>query len=196
LALLELRQWQHLVKGCPARAGEMEDQASPAAARRLREADALLTSLSGSVLERVERIEGSGLFRLPKLEADHVFYRYARIFGEDVDGFVRYLRLSSDQDALAQEKVRVLTTHAAKGLEFKCVFIPGLSRGAFPLQGCPEDEERNLFYVAMTRAVDLLYLLCPNGNPSPFISRIPPECCIVREERKMKKTQQMLLFDD
>lgn len=199
LALLELREWQHLVRGVPARAGKMElpaGQADPAVARRLDEADALLSSLAGPVLERVERIEGSGLFRLPKLEADHVLYRYARVFGDDVDGFVRFLRLSNDQDALAQEKVRVLTAHAAKGLEFRCVFIPGLSRGAFPLQGCPEDEERNLFYVAMTRAVDLLYLLCPNGSPSPFLSLIPPECCTFRREAGKSRKQQLVLFDE
>ncbi|OPZ23477.1 MAG: DNA helicase II [Deltaproteobacteria bacterium ADurb.BinA179] len=92
--------------------------------------------------------------------------------------------------------MRVITAHAAKGLEFKCVFIPDLSRDVFPLHGCPEDEESNLFYVAMTRAVDLLYLVSANGSPSPFISRIPPECCAVREEARKTRTQQLLLFEE
>ena len=196
LALLELKGWQPLVRGVAAHA---QDDAVPAGspeALKLMRAEALLTSPGGPVLERVRSLEASGLFRLPDLPDDHVFYQYARTFGDDADGFIRFLRLSHDQGALAQEKVRVITAHAAKGLEFKCVFIPDLSRDVFPLHGCPEDEESNLFYVAMTRAVDLLYLVSANGSPSPFISRIPPECCAVREEARKTRTQQLLLFEE
>jgi uncharacterized protein (TIGR00375 family) len=198
LALLELREWQALVKGVGRHGAEKAALAMPAdsaAARKLARADALLSALDGQVPERVRCLEESSLFKLPDLGEGHVFYQYARMFGDDVDGFIRFLRLSNDQSALAQEKVRVITAHAAKGLEFKCVFIPGLSQGAFPLEGCPEDEERNLFYVAMTRAVDLLYLVSANGSPSPFVSRIPLQCCAVREEAKKSRTQQLLLFE-
>jgi len=197
MALLELKDWQCLVRGVPRRwTGEAvpPEQADSVAAERLKEADALLSSLAGPVLHRVRRLEESPLFRLQALDGDHVFYRYARMFGDDLDGFIRFLRLSHDQDALAEEKVRVITAHAAKGLEFKCVFIPDLCEGMFPLEGCPEEEERNLFYVAMTRAVDRLYLVCRNGSPSPFLSRIPREYCTLREEAKRTKKEQLLLF--
>lgn len=197
LALLELKEWQTLVRGVGERtAGKaaLSGQADSAAGRRLKDADRLLTSLGGPVLKRLRLMEESSLFKLPALESDHVIYRYARMFGDDADGFVRFLRLSHDQDALAEEKVRIITAHAAKGLEFGCVFIPGLSPGVFPLEGCPEDEERNLFYVAMTRAVDRLYLICSGGGPAPFLSRIPHECCAYREEEGRERTEQLLLF--
>jgi len=57
-----------------------------------------------------------------------------------------------------------MTVHAAKGLEFGTVFVTGMEEGLFPHQGMgndtdrDEEEERRLFYVAMTRAKDLLYL--------------------------------------
>lgn len=197
LALLELKDWQTLVRGVGERTAvkaALSGQADSAAARRLKDADRLLKSLAGPVLERLRLLEESSLFKLPVLESEHVLYRYARMFGDDAHGFVRFLRLSNDQEALAQEKVRVITAHAAKGLEFGCVFIPGLSSGLFPLEGCPEDEERNLFYVAMTRAVDRLYLICSNSGAAPFLSRIPGECCVFREETRREKTEQLLLF--
>ena len=60
--------------------------------------------------------------------------------------------------------VKVLTIHKAKGLEFPTVFIAGLEQGLFPLvriDDAPDqiEEERRLFYVAVTRAMDQLYLL-------------------------------------
>lgn len=82
--------------------------------------------------------------------------------------------LVSDQDSLMhQEKksgVRLMTVHASKGLEFKCVFISGLEQNLFPHAGFErdssasaelrrdEEEERRLFYVAVTRAKDKLFL--------------------------------------
>lgn len=197
LALLELKGWQTLVRGVGERTAvkaAISGQADSAAARRLKDADHLLTSLDGPVMERLRLLEESSLFKLPALESDHVLYRYAQMFGDDMDGFVRFLSLSNDQDALAEEKVRVITAHAAKGLEFGCVFIPGLSSGMYPMEGFPEDEERNLFYVAMTRAVDRLYLVCSNGGPAPFLSRIPRECCEYREDARKERKEQLMLF--
>jgi DNA helicase II / ATP-dependent DNA helicase PcrA len=112
-----------------------------------------------------------------------------------VEGFIRYLKLSHDQGALTGEKVRILTAHAAKGLEFKCVFIAGLAEGVFPLAGEDTSQERNLFYVAMTRAVSLLYLVCPPGPASSFVLRVPGEFCTIHEEASKSRSEQMLLFE-
>ena len=82
------------------------------------------------------------------------------------------------------------TIHAAKGLEAKAVFIIGLTQGygGFPDVWLEDrifqvvkptqhdllmEEERRLFYVAITRAKDLLYLITEKGNESCFLSEIP-----------------------
>ncbi|MBU1168696.1 MAG: UvrD-helicase domain-containing protein [Proteobacteria bacterium] len=86
-------------------------------------------------------------------------------FGTDVGDFLKTLSLCSDQDLYDwnAEKVSIMTMHASKGLEFKVVFIAGCENGLIPFKTMgrtPTDpeEERRLFYVAMTRARDLLYL--------------------------------------
>ena len=83
------------------------------------------------------------------------------------------------------------TIHQAKGLEWKAVFILSLTDGRFPHVKATQnqeglEEERRLFYVAVTRAKSILYLLQPlvssgwNGNviqqPSPFIEELPESC--------------------
>ncbi|MGB0273412.1 MAG: ATP-dependent helicase [Opitutales bacterium] len=84
--------------------------------------------------------------------------------------------------------LRLTTIHQAKGLEFPVVFVLGLADGLFPLQRTLDEgdleEERRLFYVAVTRAMEELYLsypmLNPKGNsvlrmnPSRFIQEIDP----------------------
>lgn len=73
--------------------------------------------------------------------------------------------LQSEQDGLAEEKnaVSLMTVHASKGLEFDAVFVTGLEQGLFPSQResggtRDEEEERRLFYVAVTRARRRLFL--------------------------------------
>jgi DNA helicase-2/ATP-dependent DNA helicase PcrA len=54
-----------------------------------------------------------------------------------------------------------MTVHAAKGLEYRVVFVTGMEEGLFPHEkeeGEDEEEERRLFYVAITRAKEKLYL--------------------------------------
>ena len=72
----------------------------------------------------------------------------------------------------AKDGVQVLTMHAAKGLEFYYVGIPNVQEGRIPygkmLSGEQEDEERRLFYVAVTRAkkiLDILYLKGTKERP-------------------------------
>ena len=110
------------------------------------------------------------------------------------DGMEKLLEdaaLSSDQDTLMQKSsgVRLMTVHASKGLEFKSVFITGLEQDLFPHQKdgsrAKEDneEERRLFYVAVTRAREKLFLSYASlrtifgmkqvNTPSEFIYDIP-----------------------
>lgn len=86
---------------------------------------------------------------------------------EGIALFLAEAALASDQDELDQgEKkgVTLMTVHAAKGLEFDVVFVSGMEEGLFPHQGMggakdrDEEEERRLFYVAMTRARKRLFL--------------------------------------
>jgi DNA helicase-2/ATP-dependent DNA helicase PcrA len=98
--------------------------------------------------------------------------------------------LASDE----QEFVRLSTVHQAKGQEWRAVFVIGLCDGMFPLarsldpagSGEGEEEERRLFYVAITRAKDELYLTYPlfrmsSGDtggfqrPSRFIAEVSKE---------------------
>ncbi|MDR3302373.1 MAG: UvrD-helicase domain-containing protein [Spirochaetaceae bacterium] len=87
-------------------------------------------------------------------------------------------------------KVNVMTIHASKGLEFPVVFIAGAEEGIIPHERSLEEEagnieeERRLFYVAITRARDKLFITaCAkrkrnqsllDRNPSPFLDEIPP----------------------
>ena len=110
------------------------------------------------------------------------------------------------------DAVTLTTLHAAKGLEFKVVFVGGCEEGLIPFtlaeDGVDVEEERGLFYVGMTRAKDELYLLHArdrflygrrlSGKPSPFLSEIPQE--LVRTEfvpdkpRKQKQGKQPTLW--
>lgn len=80
--------------------------------------------------------------------------------------FLEEVSLIADVDSLKDEEnaVTLMTVHSAKGLEFTNVFIAGLEEGIFPhnrslLDRQELEEERRLMYVAMTRAMDSLYLL-------------------------------------
>ncbi|OGZ08521.1 MAG: hypothetical protein A2762_03385 [Candidatus Lloydbacteria bacterium RIFCSPHIGHO2_01_FULL_54_11] len=85
-----------------------------------------------------------------------------------VEQFLADIALESDQDTLRSEHdaVRLMTVHAAKGLEFHHVFITGLEQDLFPSRRAQDEskdlsereEERRLFYVALTRAAKKVFL--------------------------------------
>ena len=85
-----------------------------------------------------------------------------------IENLLSNASLASDQDDLekSENAVKLMTVHAAKGLEFDYVFIVGLEENLFPfkhqddadMSKADEEEERRLFYVAITRARKKLYL--------------------------------------
>ncbi len=96
----------------------------------------------------------------------------------------------NQKDEKNTSKVTLMTVHSAKGLEFDVVFIAGAEKYKFPLRNFKTledntEEERRLFYVALTRARKKAFITFPeqtnlwgNANatsPSPFISEINPE---------------------
>jgi len=116
----------------------------------------------------------------------------------NVEGMIAFLdeaALHSDADTLDKAKsngVRLMTVHSSKGLEFDTVFIVGLEMDLFPHSRIREamrvedkEEERRLFYVALTRAKRKLFLSTANvrtiyGNrefriPSEFLTGLPSE---------------------
>jgi DNA helicase-2/ATP-dependent DNA helicase PcrA len=109
-------------------------------------------------LERLENLRelvtlASRYDHLPPLEAVEVLLESAA--------------LQSDQDEIKEKEelnaVRLMTVHAAKGLEFAYVFIAGLEEGLFPHERLDDgktdtEEERRLFYVALTRAEKKVFL--------------------------------------
>ncbi len=86
-------------------------------------------------------------------------------FGGDMEGFIRFVTLGMETDLFRPhtEQVTLMTLHAAKGLEFSCVFITGCEEGLIPFSLHPgresdREEERRLLYVGMTRAKHRLFL--------------------------------------
>lgn len=78
------------------------------------------------------------------------------------------------------EAITLLTIHAAKGLEFPYIFVVGAEDDILPSKKGQLDEERRLFYVAVTRAKTHLAITCAlhrggnNATPSQFITELPP----------------------
>lgn len=106
--------------------------------------------------------------------------------------FVEWVTLRTDMDTVAEdgEAITMMTIHAAKGLEFDCVFVAGMEESLFPHGNSSQDsqgleEERRLAYVAITRAREKLYLTnaftrqifgqSSANPPSRFIGEIPLE---------------------
>ena len=123
---------------------------------------------------------------------------YARRTEEpDVEGFLAEVSLLTDVDLWedGEDTVNLMTMHSAKGLEFPVVFVVGLEEGLLPHASSLEDpdeleEERRLFYVALTRAKKEVHLLhatyrrtwnASGGGLSRFASEIPPDCVVVEE---------------
>lgn len=132
-------------------------------------------------------------------------------FGNNSTDFFEMTALQTDTDIYDSqaEKVALMTMHAAKGLEFPVVFIAGFEKGFIPFIRDGEeqvdlDEERRLFYVAMTRSKERLYLTMAKKRTiygkrtlrtiSPFIKDIEQRLMERKQTRLKKKQSQLTLF--
>ncbi len=154
-----------------------------------------------------EYIEATGLLRMLKDEdTEESLDRWNNVqrmlsnieeeFEKDqaltIEEYLQTVALMSDIDEtdMGQERIAMMTMHAAKGLEFPVVFITGLEQGLFPMGRAEHDpdeqeEERRLFYVGITRAEKRLYLSYAQkryrfgelhySQPSMFLKEIHPD---------------------
>ena len=183
--------------------------------------EVLSALLNDSGYEKMLRTEGSQE-RLDNLaELKQSVYEYETTCGEEVtlEHYLTHAALFTNADAVgAGDKVKLMTVHAAKGLEFPYVFLCGMSEGIFPsrkvrtLQGM--EEERRLAFVALTRAEKGLYLSAAEGRnfdgspryPSRFVLDIdpglltfpvPPRDGLIREAREsIERSRRYLPEDD
>lgn len=152
-----------------------------------------------------------------------------RVPGASISDFLEEVSLLTDIDEWNHDEnyVTMMTVHASKGLEFPVVFLTGLEDGLFPLSIALNEkdimeEERRLFYVALTRSQEMAYLLYATdrrrsgsdswgGIASRFIKEIPEEFMesisfssaitrkLVKTETgaiKMKLKRTITTFDD
>jgi DNA helicase-2/ATP-dependent DNA helicase PcrA len=112
---------------------------------------------------------------------------------ENLQGFLEHVSLIMDNEKDGEgEKVSIMTLHAAKGLEFPAVFLPGWEDGLFPSQRSMDEsgikgleEERRLAYVGITRAEEIctisfasnrfVFGQWQNAMPSRFVDELPAE---------------------
>ena len=152
--------------------------------------EVLSAVLNDSGYEEALRTEGAQE-RLDNLaELKQAVYEYETTCGEEatLEHYLSHVALFSNADGQqAGDKVKLMTVHAAKGLEFPYVFLCGMNEGVFPsrktrtLPGM--EEERRLAFVAVTRAEKRLYLSQAEGRnldgspryPSRFVLDIDPE---------------------
>ncbi|MDC0101635.1 UvrD-helicase domain-containing protein [Alphaproteobacteria bacterium] len=122
---------------------------------------------------------------------------------DSLQGFLEHIALVTDGDADPEHgEVTLMTLHAAKGLEFDAVFLPGWEEGVFPSQRTMDEngavgleEERRLAYVGITRARRDLFISFANSRrihgqwqssiPSRFVQELPPENIIEDMEQGM-----------
>jgi DNA helicase-2/ATP-dependent DNA helicase PcrA len=153
----------------------------------------MITSIVEAIYDDYAKVNFAN-YELRREELDQLAM-FARQF-KDVHEFLSQLALISNVDAEAapnqtsdKEAVNLSTVHQAKGLEFHTVFVIWLTDGMFPSSRSLDtrdalEEERRLFYVAITRARDELYLTYPQmrlaggygdvfQRPSRFLQEIP-----------------------
>ena len=147
-----------------------------------------------SVLKRsgyVQFLDDGSIQAADRIENVKELLSVAATYNElTLEGFLEEVALIADLDNYSSDSnaVTLMTLHAAKGLEFPVVFMPGMEEGIFPhsralFDGAQMEEERRLCYVGMTRAKERLHLLYANSRllygstnhnpPSRFLLEVP-----------------------
>ncbi len=174
----------------------MQDIAAAARTKPLSETITFIIKRTGIEAELKKSGTEDDLSRLENLrELVTLASRYDELDPEvGVEQLLEIAALQSDQDELKDktelDAARLMTIHAAKGLEFPVVFITGLEEGLFPHERLDDatidqEEERRLFYVALTRASTKIYLTYAHlrtiygsqrvNVPSSFLNEISRE---------------------
>ena len=176
--------------------------------------------LDESGYETMLRTEGSQE-RLDNLaELKQSIYDYENTIGEEAtaEHYLAHVAMFTNADVPDDaDQVKMMTVHAAKGLEFPRVFLCGMNEGIFPSRKTKDrngmEEERRLAFVAMTRAEQQLTLTAAEGRnfdgspryPSRFVMDIdselielvyPPKESLIREARQYITTQEKYLPED
>ncbi len=167
-----------------------------------------------TLLERIGYLDYIGKEE-EKTENVEEFLNATEGLGEmTLSDFLDLVLLATDEDREDSEegKVSLMTIHAAKGLEFPVVFVVGLTEGLLPHQKSMStqeelEEERRLFYVAITRAKQLLYLSYASSQTaasgraygarrSAFLDDLPPEHVIYESRRKELSGRDFDIYSD
>lgn len=181
----------------------IENFAANYAERQISELLAAILNESG--YEKMLRTEGSQE-RLDNLaELKQSVYEYETSCGEEstLEHYLSHVALFTNNDAADNsDKVKLMTVHSAKGLEFPYVFLCAMNEGVFPSKKTDTiqkmEEERRLAFVAMTRAQKGLYLSEAEGRnfdgspryPSRFLLDIEPALLDYTQ-----KTQEGLIIE-
>lgn len=177
----------------------IENFAANYAERQISELLAAILNESG--YEKMLRTEGSQE-RLDNLaELKQSVYEYETSCGEEstLEHYLSHVALFTNSDAADNsDKVKLMTVHSAKGLEFPYVFLCAMNEGVFPSKKTDTiqkmEEERRLAFVAMTRAQKGLYLSEAEGRnfdgfpryPSRFLLDIEPRHCLIIHKSRRK----------
>ncbi|MDR1434962.1 MAG: ATP-dependent helicase [Puniceicoccales bacterium] len=128
--------------------------------------------LDGEYGEYLRRAFANWQTRFEDVEGFAVFCNKFQDLAELLQQVILLRSESNEENVTTAENIRLSTVHQAKGLEFAVVFILGLNENSFPLRRSIEEgdvnEERRLFYVAVTRARRELYLCVPNQTIIDF----------------------------
>lgn len=170
----------------------------------------LLQGLNGEFPVKEQLINING-------EIDNYIFKYLVKLSETFttrEEFIHEVSLLTEADTLDEraDRISLMTLHASKGLEFKCVFIAGLEEGIMPLYRAQTEEEiaeeKRLLYVGMTRAEQRLFLSraikrvrfgkSEHPAPSPFLQKIEQDLLNLskfeREIQEKDNSNQLTLF--
>ena len=182
--------------------------------RGMRVSELLARVLEESGYEEMLRTEGSSE-RLDDLaELKQSVYEYETTCGEEtaLEDYLKHIALFTNSDReQSREAVKCMTVHTAKGLEFPYVFLCAMEEGVFPAKKTASraamEEERRLAFVAVTRAMERLYLSDSGGKnldgsfryPSRFLLDIDRKLVLRENEPEasyLRRAEEEIRFSE